>query len=200
MKLKNLFFAALSLIAFALPFNSIAQNFKVDNSKTTIEWEGKKVTGAHNGLVKIKEGNFYVLNGSIFKGEFIVDMTSITCTDISDPKTNEKLVGHLKSDDFFGVDNFPEAKLVIEKGEHVDMNNHRLSGDITIKGVTVPVEFDAEMSTEGSNVVAKAKLTIDRSKFNIKYGSGSFFSNLGDRMIYDDFHLTINFTATPAKN
>jgi polyisoprenoid-binding protein YceI len=176
-----------------------AQNFNVDNSKSSIVWEGKKVTGAHNGNISIKEGSFVVYDGTITAGDFIIDMNSITCNDISDPKTNEKLVGHLKSEDFFNSEEFPEAHLAIEMGKHTEMNNHKLTGKITIKGITQPINFDAELSTNGNNIEAKAKITIDRTKFDIKYGSGSFFSKLGDKMIYDDFTLTINFVAQPVK-
>lgn len=199
MQNKILFPILFSLITILSANILQAQNFKVDNTKSSIIWEGKKVTGAHNGNINIKEGTFVVYDGTITAGDFIVDMTSITCNDISDPKTNEKLVGHLKSDDFFNTENFPEAHLSIEMGKHTDMNNHKLTGKITIKGITQPISFNAELSTSGSNIEAKAKITIDRTKFDIKYGSGSFFSKLGDRMIYDDFTLTINFVATPVK-
>lgn len=199
MQIKFQFLILFSLTTF-LSLNSLhAQNFKVDKIKSSIVWEGKKVTGAHNGNISIKEGTFVVYEGTITAGDFIVDMTSITCNDISDPKTNEKLVGHLKSDDFFNTEEFPEAHLTIEMGKHKDMNNHKLTGKITIKEITQPITFDAELTTNGTNIEAKAKITIDRTKFDIKYGSGSFFSKLGDKMIYDDFTLTVNFVATPVK-
>jgi polyisoprenoid-binding protein YceI len=195
---KKILFLFILMIFLSANFLQ-AQNFEVDKTKSSIVWEGKKVTGAHNGNINIKEGTFVVYDGTITAGDFIIDMTSITCNDISDPKTNEKLIGHLKSDDFFNTADFPEAQLSIEMGKHTEMNNHKLTGKITIKGITQPITFNAELSANGNNIEAKAKITIDRTKFDIKYGSGSFFSKLGDKMIYDDFTLTVNFIATPIK-
>lgn len=198
MKNKTLFLSVLFISASIFISNKAkAQNYKVDTKNSTIVWEGKKVTGEHNGNISIKEGTMLVGLGSIMNADFTIDMESLNCKDISDPGMNAKLVGHLKSEDFFNTEKFPLATLNITNGTHSDMNDHLLSGTITIKGITQPISFVAELVAENKSVRAKAKITIDRTKFDIQYGSGSFFSKLGDKMIYDEFVLTINLIANP---
>jgi polyisoprenoid-binding protein YceI len=117
-------------------------------------------------------------------------MNSIVDTDLADASWNAKLVGHLKSDDFFGVATYPTADLVITKVE-----GNTYSGNLTIKGVTNPTSFTAIASKDGKSTVYKGTITVDRSKYNIKYGSKSFFDNLGDKVIYDEFTLDFSLVA-----
>ncbi len=164
----------------------------IDNKKSKIEWLGKKVTGEHSGTIKVKEGSI-VLNGDkIEKGSFIVDMTSIINTDIKSEGSRAKLEGHLKSEDFFGVEKFPSSKFVIVDSEYLSDGNYKIKGDISIKGITKPIEFKINLHTHGDLVHVSGKVIIDRSKFNIRYGSGKFFENLGDKTIYDDFELSLD--------
>lgn len=174
-----------------------AQSLKLDTQKSGIVWTGKKVLGSHNGKISFISGNLTQSGRSYSGGEFVVDMKSITCDDISDAGTNAKLVGHLKSDDFFGVETYPTAKLVIKSGNSKGNNLFEFSGDLTIKGITQPVKFDAVLTPGTQGVEFSGKLTVDRSKFDVRYGSGSFFQNLGDNMIYDQFEL--DFKALLAK-
>lgn len=180
---KTLSLVVVALVAFAFAPTTIK---KIDVKESTINWVGKKVTGQHNGTINLKEG-YLEMDGDVVKsGKFVVDMTSLTVTDLEEGKGKEKLEGHLNSDDFFGVSDHPEAVLMINKGK-VSGNTHTLMGDITIKGVTQPLTFDLVMNGN----TGTAKVVVDRTKFGIRYGSGSFFDNLGDKAIYDDFELDI---------
>lgn len=185
----------IKLIAIALVIcsSTIAQEGKlqVDQKVSTLEWIGKKVTGQHNGTVNISEGTITVEDNMITSGEINIDMRTIAVTDIEDQGTNQKLKGHLMSEDFFSVEKHPTANLKINKTEKIEGNKFNIHGDLTIKGKTEKVEFPAVVMMEDNKVVAIGDLTIDRTKFDIKYGSGQFFEDLGDRMIYDDF--TISF-------
>lgn len=175
-----------------------AQKYEIDVTRSTIKWTGEKVLGKHWGTVKIKEGHL-IKNDNVSRGEFRIDMTTITVDDIKDAGTNAKLLGHLKSDDFFSVDNFNTSIFILEKitpynpkpGENF---NHWVSGKLTIKGITNDIRFPAQINFTERGFTASAEFTIDRTRWNVRYGSGSLFSNLGDSMIYDDikFELAIN--------
>lgn len=184
--------AALLLTAFVTP----KETYKINTSASTIGWVGKKVTGQHNGTVKVAGGTLEVTNGKITGGEFSIDMNSIVCEDLKDAATNAKLIGHLKSDDFFSVANHPTATFKIKHANPGAVKDgkqmYRIAGNLTIKGITKHVEFDAETKTEGNKMMAMAAFKIDRSKWDIKYGSGSFIDDIGDKMIYDDIELTLN--------
>ncbi|PLX15557.1 MAG: hypothetical protein C0599_16635 [Salinivirgaceae bacterium] len=175
--------------ALILAFTSVlamAQNADVNINDSKIKWEGKKIGGAHDGYIKLKSGNIEMNNGDIVSGNFVVDMNSITNTDLEDPTYNQKLVGHLKSDDFFGVATYPEAKFVIAS---TDIKNGKgmVTGNITIKGKTESITFPVERTGKDYT----AKIEIDRSKFDVRYGSSSFFSGLGDKAIDDIFTLKV---------
>jgi len=189
--MKTIKFFGLLTLVLVLSTNVFAETLKVDVAKSTVKWLGKKVTGEHSGNISVKEGTLELTNGKVTGGKVVIDMNSIVDTDIADASMNEKLVGHLKSDDFFGVANFPTAQLVITK---VDGNN--FSGNLTIKGTTNPTTFTATASKEGKSTVYKGTITIDRSKYNVRYGSKSFFDNLGDKVIYDEFTLDFNLVVT----
>jgi polyisoprenoid-binding protein YceI len=183
----------LLVLALALTTAVFAESQKVDVAKSSVKWIGKKVTGEHTGAVSIKEGSLEMTKGKVIGGKVVIDMNSIVDTDIADAGMNGKLVGHLKSDDFFGVVAFPTAELVITK---VEGNN--FSGTLTVKGTTNPTSFTATASKDGKSTVYKGTITIDRSKYNVRYGSKSFFDNLGDKVIYDEF--TLEFTLVLPSN
>ncbi len=163
------------------------EKFTANKEKTTLSWLGEKVLGQHTGTIDIKSGHLTWIDNRIASGEFVIDMTSIE----SDEKL-DRLVGHLKSEDFFGVDNHPESKLVITESTPFDKGTGVLKGSLTIKNITHPVEFRATMQKEEEGKWFYANIVIDRSKYNIRYGSGSFFDNLGDKTIYDEFKLKVN--------
>lgn len=158
---------------------------KTDASKVT--WKAYKVTGSHTGTVDLKDGSLEFDGDKLTGGSFVVDMTSIIATDL-EGDSRAKLEGHLKSDDFFGVENHPEAKLVFTDVKATGKNSYQVTGDLTIKGITKPVTFD--MSIYGSKATASVK--VDRAAYNVRYGSGSFFDNLGDKTIYDEFDLVVD--------
>jgi polyisoprenoid-binding protein YceI len=167
-----------------------AQNtLQLNVEKSSIKWTGKKVLGKHYGTISFQSGSLIQSGESYTGGEFVVDMNSITCEDLTDAGTNAQLVGHLKSDDFFGVANHPTSKLVIKSGTSKGDNQYEFSGELTIKENTNPVKIEAVLVPEEGGVVFTGKLIVNRAKYNVRYGSGSFFQNLGDNMIYDEFEL-----------
>ena len=158
------------------------KEIKIENSQ--IVWKGYKVTGSHEGTILLKSGSLSFQENVLIGGEFEIDMTTIITTDL-DGEYKGKLEGHLKSDDFFGVENFPSAKLVFTTVTPISENSYNVTGDLTIKGTTNPVTF--EISIDGNK--ATTSLKIDRTKYDIKYGSASFFDDLKDKAIYDEFDL-----------
>ncbi len=181
--IKSLFFLAAILVALPMA----GQKFNADINKSTIKWEGKKIGGAHNGAIQLKEGNLTIKNNTITEGNFVIDMKSITNSDVESDEYKAKLVGHLKSDDFFGVEKYPTSKLTIKEATEFKNNKATVTGDLTIKETTLPVTFEVNKNGNTYSTV----LTIDRSKYDIRYGSKSFFDNLGDKVIYDDFTLDV---------
>jgi polyisoprenoid-binding protein YceI len=182
---KVLLFLALSVLMVA---GVEAQSkLNADTTKTKLLWLGEKVTGQHSGTVKLQSGWLSWQDNRISSGEFDINMASI-----KDSEANTRLEGHLKSDDFFGVAKYPTAKLVITGSTPFDKGNGVVSGTLTIKGVTNPIEFKAAMQKKDEGVWFFANIVLDRTKYNIRYGSGSFFDNLGDKTIYDEFKLKVS--------
>ncbi|MDT0648777.1 YceI family protein [Autumnicola edwardsiae] len=160
---------------------------EIKTQESNVIWKGKKLAGSHSGTIDLKEGYLTMENNEPTGGEFVMDMTSIKVTDLSG-KTKQQLEDHLKNEDFFSVDKYPTAKLVVKNVVKKDDGTYGILGDLSIKEDTNPVTFEQEMSDNS----AAAKVVIDRSKFNVRYGSGSFFSNLGDNTIHDNFELDVN--------
>jgi len=171
------------------------QKFEIVSAQSNIAWTGRKVTGAHNGIIAIKNGLLLVEDSHLTGGRFLIDTTSIKVLDVTDPATNAQFAGHLASDDFFSSEKFPESLFVITSVTPGSVNNYHIDGDLTIKGITHEVGFDAAISIDGSSVTATGKITIDRTKYNMKFRSGNFFKDLGDTLIYNDFDLDITITA-----
>jgi len=173
-----------------------AGDYAVDISRSSVKWLGKKVTGEHTGTISIKSGQLNVKNGDITGGTIEIDMNTITDLDLKDAEWNARLVGHLKSDDFFAVEKFPVSTFRLTGVKKLSGNESEFSGNLTIKGITHPVTFRATVTTEGNVLTSAGQLVINRAKFNIRYGSGSFFQGLGDKMIYDEFTLDFNLVAS----
>lgn len=167
----------------------------VDVKSSYIVWKGYKVTGSHYGKIMIKSGALEFTDGMLSGGSFEIDMNSITCEDLQGG-TNAKLVGHLKSDDFFSAATHPVATFTITrvtpKGTPGD---YKIIGDLTIKGITSEIKFYANVADMDGEVKASGDITVDRSLYNVRFGSNSFFGNLGDKTIYDDFELSVNLVA-----
>lgn len=176
-----------------------AVTYKTIVDQSSIQWKGFKPTGSHNGTIAIADGSVSVNDGTIESGNFTIDMTSIAVTDIPvEEEGNANLKGHLTSPDFFDVEAFPKAKFEVTKIETVN-GKTILSGNLTLKDVTNNISFPVKTSIDGDTMNLKSEtFTIDRSKWNIKYGSKSFFDNLGDKFINDDIELTINVVAKKA--
>jgi len=160
------------------------EDVKIKDSALT--WVGSKVTGSHEGTIKLKSGYLTLDNNDLVGGEFVIDMTTIVCTDLSG-KGKAGIESHLKSDDFFGVDKFPTASLTILDVKKKGLGQYQVNANITIKGMTQEIMFDAEIKEKS----AKAKLVIDRTEFGIIYKSGNFFEELADKAIYDEFEMSI---------
>jgi len=179
-----------SFAIIAMIFSStflLAQTETVSVENSSVSWTGTKIGGSHNGNISLKSGSLNFKNGNITSGSFVMDMTSITNLDIDNAEYNKKLVGHLMSEDFFGVEKFPEATFMVTKSSPFSNGKATVEGNLTIKGKTEAISFDV---TKASNAYA-AKITVDRSKFDIRYGSKSFFDNLGDKVIHDEFTLDL---------
>ncbi|MFI2743849.1 YceI family protein [Zhouia sp. PK063] len=161
---------------------------KAINPETSeIKWVGKKIVGSHNGSIAIKEGFFTFENEELTGGEFLVDMSSINVEDL-EGDYKKQLEDHLHSDDFFSTTNHTTAKLVFTNVSKSSNDKYAVTADLTIKGTTNPVKFDLEINNEG----AYTELKVDRTKYGIRYGSGSFFDNLGDNTIRDNFTLKVS--------
>lgn len=181
---------AANIAVLALFFSNSAftpiKTKKINLKESTISWKGYKVTGEHYGSINFKEGHLEFSGKTLTGGHFIIDMNSINTQDLSGDYKN-KLDGHLKSDDFFGVNQHPEAHLKFTNVVS-NQNDYTITADLTIKGKTNPVTFNMEVNASD----AKSKLSIDRTLYNIKYGSASFFDNLKDRAISNEFDIEVN--------
>lgn len=189
------------LLALTTTLTAVAQdkpitsNYKIDSAASTVGWAAKKVVGGHNGNVAITDGNLTFVGDLITAGEINVDMKTITVADL--PATDEynaKLVGHLKSPDFFNIEKYPGAKLVIKSSEKTK-TGLKIKGDLTFVGKTNPIEFDAVVTNAKGQFNAKSNVVLDRTKWDLKYGSDDFFKGLGDKAIKNEFTLAINLTA-----
>jgi len=182
--IKNI--ATLVIVAFMTFSFTTAEGdkkeIKLENSK--VVWKGYKVTGSHVGIITIKSGHLNFDKDILTGGSFKIDMSTITATDL-EGEYKGKLEGHLKSDDFFGVEKFPTATLHFTKVKSVGKNSYEVTGNITIKGKTETVSFNVSVYGNKANV----SLKIDRTKFDVRYGSTSFFDGLKDKAIYDEFDL-----------
>ena len=182
-KFAMLFVLAVSLMSFA---TLTEKSVDIDNSK--VNWKGYKVTGQHEGTINLKSGTLVFDGETLTGGSFVMDMTSVNTTDL-EGESKGKLDGHLKSADFFGVEKFPTALLDIIYVSGKD-GSYKVKGNLTIKETTKPVEFS--MNVKGNT--ATASLEIDRTEYDIKYGSSSFFDDLKDKAIYDNFDLNVSLT------
>lgn len=187
--------AAISFILLGIVTFSYAQSFVVNKDQSTVKWNGKKVGGEHYGTIKFSSGTLQVNNGQVSTGVFEMDMTSIVCEDITNEGTNQRLVNHLKSDDFFSVESNPTSRMSITGVKKTSGNEYEFSGNLTIKGITNPITFKATTDVSGSTLRASGVMVVDRAKYDIKFRSGSFFQNLGDNLIYDDFTLDFSLVA-----
>ncbi|MGV3588547.1 MAG: YceI family protein [Adhaeribacter sp.] len=176
-----------------------ATSLTVDTEASTINWNAKKVGGAHNGTVKLAKGTLNLDGTKLTGGNFVMDMTSIKDVDITNEGMNQKLTGHLKSEDFFGVEKNPTSTFNITKAAPVGkakdgVANYNITGNLTIKGITHPVTFPATVKVNGNSAEATAKITVDRIKYDIKFRSG-IIGTAADKIIEDTFTLDVKLVA-----
>jgi polyisoprenoid-binding protein YceI len=165
--------------------------YSINIDESQIEWKAYKVGGQHNGVVNIETGELKFKDNQLVSGTITVDMKSIKVLDL-EGEWKTKLENHLNSPDFFNTKEYPKAVFEITEAFPVGTSGrYRVKGDLTIKEDTHPVSFNAQLDDKGNLVMAQADVTIDRAKYNVRYGSGSFFDNLGDKTIYDEFDLSI---------
>jgi polyisoprenoid-binding protein YceI len=177
--------------------------YEVNTETSTLGWRGRKIGGEHYGTIEIANGNVYVYDGNLVAGYFIIDMHTIVNIDLEDAEQNARLVGHLESADFFEVETYPSAEFElsgvsqIENPEdYVDEGyTHYISGNLTMKGITNGITFPARVSVADDQLTANAHFNIDRAKWNVRYGSESFFDNLGDDVIMDEINLKLDLVA-----
>lgn len=182
----------LAMASFSGPKADV--KYTADPSATTVAWNAKKVTGEHSGFVKLAKGTLVSDGKNYTSGVFEIDMNSMTNTDMQG-EYMEKLLGHLKSDDFFSVAKFPTAKLEASSFTLKSGNDYEVKGKLTIKGITKDITFPATITSKDGVVNATATIKVDRTIYDIRYGSGKFFENLGDKAIYDDFTLVVKLVA-----
>ena len=181
--------------------HAATETYTVDNNKSTVLWKGEKITGSsHQGKINITSGSIYVMNNQLAGGDFTIDMNSLETTDM-EADMNAKLTKHLKDDDFFSTDKFPTTTLKITNSTKILNNldtdpNYEFDGELTIKGITQEIKFEAIVVLEEKSITATAKIIFDRSKFDVKYNSGSFFNDLGDKLIKDEVELKVKLSAT----
>ena len=192
MLIASLFAFTVMAMSFTQPGSAAAESLKVNTYSSELTWNARKVTGSHEGTVNIKTGSLEFNNDMLSGGYFEIDMNTITVTDLSGDSKG-KLEGHLNSDDFFGIDQYPTAMLRITKVANMGKDGeYRITANATVKGVTKEIRFNANV--DQASGTAKAEIVLDRTDFNVRYGSGSFFDNLGDKTIYDEFTLNVKLS------
>ncbi|MBX3742890.1 MAG: YceI family protein [Akkermansiaceae bacterium] len=167
----------------------------VDPGASFIHWTGRNLFNFHTGSLKLKDGSLEIRDGKLVAGEIHVDMESLACTDLSDSAMNRMLVDHLRSNDFFSIGEHPVAVFTVVSTNPIDgvsdgLPNHRITGNLTLRGKTVPVSFDALVARkDDGSYVAQAMVDFDRTQWGSIYGSGRFFSRLGQHVVNDVIHL-----------
>ncbi|OUR92219.1 lipid-binding protein [Flavobacteriales bacterium 34_180_T64] len=181
---------------------STSVKYSVNTSESSIAWKGFKPTGTHNGTVNIESGVFATEKGQLQSGTFLIDMKSIVSNDMEEGEYKTKLENHLKGTvegkegDFFNVTKFPTGAFEITGSEAMEGGKTKLSGNLALKGQKHNVSFPVMITIEGDMItIASEAFTIDRTKWDINYGSKSVFDNLGDKFINDDMELQITVKA-----
>lgn len=177
-----------------LAITSVTFNTSTESEITSsaITWQAYKVTGGHAGTIDLQSSSIdFDADGKLTGGNFVIDMNTIAITDISGSSA-DKLRGHLMSDDFFSVEKYPTATLNITKVADKGLpGEYKVTADLTIKGKTKPVKFYTKVTEMDGMKKAVADIKVDRTDYNVQYGSGSFFSSLGDKTIYDEFDIKV---------
>lgn len=205
---------ALATFLFTAPVNASNQpankttvsaaagnTLQVNTVASTMKWNAKKVGGEHYGTIKLAKGNLDVKGSRLQGGTFVIDMSTIVVEDITRAESNKRLTDHLKSDDFFGVEKHPTATFTITKATPLKAKagepNYTITGNLTIKGITNPITFPATVTIDGKSATAAATISVDRTKYDIKYRSG-LIGTAADKIIDDNFTIDLKLTAGEA--
>jgi polyisoprenoid-binding protein YceI/rhodanese-related sulfurtransferase len=176
--------------------------YDFDTEASLVEWRGSNLFNFHTGVVQLTGGYLLVEDGKLVEGMGLVDMTSIRCTDLTDSGLNGMLINHLRSTDFFDVAQFPLARFDIKSAEALGVTpglpNQRIHGSFNLRGAIHPLEIVASVARkEDDGFVAQAFLDIDRTMWGSVYGSGKFFSRLGQHVVNDSIHLHLKIVTRP---
>lgn len=163
--------------------------FQILKTGSAVNWTGKKVLGLHTGSIDIAEGRLNMEGDQIIGGEVLIDMASIRITDIEDPAVNKQFLDHLWHADFFDVAAYPLARFTLKKASRLQDMQYRLEGELSIKNITHPIHYTSTIEVFTDTLHAMGEMKIDRTLYDIRYGSGKFIANLGDKLIYDEFVL-----------
>ena len=190
--MKKIFLSAiLSIITlFAMATKPHVDHIRVNSENSTIKWIGSKVAESHEGTINIQKGVLNIKHGVLVGGQISIDMSTIVNTDM-EGRMKQRLEWHLKNEDFFNVAEFPTSTITITNAVKGEGNTYKVVADLTIKGITHPISFDADVNVNGLNFLAAAKIKIDRTKWDIKYNSGNFFKDLGDKLILDEIEFEV---------
>ena len=186
----------MAAVLFLIGSSLMAQDYTVLAEKSILRWTGKKPVKSHTGIIKLTEGSFSLKKNQFTGGVFVIDMNSMVEGDGTDPNKGARLMGHLKSDDFFSSAKFPTATLKITGSTPFKKDVATVDGELTIKGATHPVKFDVKRMGD----VFQATVAFDRSLYDVRYGSGKFFDNLGDNAIDDMIPIDVTLIAVKKKS
>jgi len=191
--MKKIFFTvALSILTlFAVATKPHTDHIKVDTKTSTIKWIGSKIAESHEGTINIQKGVLDINHGVLVGGQISIDMSTITNTDM-EGRRKQRLEWHLKNEDFFNVESFPLAVITISNAKRGEGNTYNIIADLTIKNIRHSISFVANVDIKGLDYLATAKIKIDRTKWDIKYNSGNFFKDLGDKLILDEVEFDIS--------
>jgi polyisoprenoid-binding protein YceI/rhodanese-related sulfurtransferase len=184
----------------------ISGRYEVDTTMSVVEWMGRNLFNHHLGTVRLGSGGVLIKNGQLAGGRLSIDMTTLQCTDIPDPALNAHLIAHLKSDDFFSVDKYPQADLELtditfRAGVSPDKPNYQVAGDFTLRGVTNRIDFPALVARKpDGSFTAQGVLDIDRTLWGANYGSAKRFGRLGQHLVNDEvlLHMKVVTKDKPA--
>ena len=168
-------------------------DYIMDNDNSSIKWTGRELsTKSHYGSLQMKNGSLTVNTDGTINGIIKIDMTTIDCEDLQG-RSKASLERHLRSDDFFSVESHPIATLTFKSEGGIGAGNKlAFNGDLEIKGISHPISFESEVKSVDPKVTALVDMTFDRSKYNVRFRSGTFFQNLGDKLIYDDIEISVD--------
>lgn len=179
--------------------------YTVNEENSSVKWLGTKPGGEHHGFVPVTEGKLIMEGDMIKGGNFSMDVSSLTVEDIEDPEMNDKLTNHLKSPDFFNTDTFPTIKFEITDAQKLNgatteegmQLTHKISGNLIIKDISKNISFRAQVNDLDNQIEAQTpQFLIDRTKWDVNYGSRKVFDDLKDNFIHDDIGLTIKLQAS----